>query len=167
MTKKILKILHTLGAVGLMGGYAAYLLLSIQARHADLASFATIRANIASICSWMLVPSMALVSMSGLFSIAAHPPFANAYWVWIKAFSGLSIFEGTFGVQSHAKTVAELAAKAAAGEVDPAQLAAQIHSERLALGFLLFVSLGNVVVGVWRPKFRSPSKPAPGASPES
>ncbi len=154
MMKKFFKVLHTLGAIGLMGGYAAYLLLSIKGSHADPEAFAAVRANIAAICSWLLLPSMALVTMSGLFSIAAHPPFANAVWVWIKAFSGLSIFEGTFGVQAHAKTVAELAAKAAAGEGDPAQLAAQVHSERLALGFLLFVSLANVVVGVWRPKFQ-------------
>jgi len=158
MMKKFLKILHSLGAIGLMGGYATYLLLALKSSHGTPAELATSRVSIEMICSWLILPSMGLVLMSGLLSIAAHHPFANALWVWIKTVSGLSVFEGTLGIQSHARTVADLAAKAALGEGDSAELARQLRTERWGLWFLLFVALANVVLGIWRPRLRSDAK---------
>ena len=136
-----------------MGGYAAYLLLAFMSRGQPLAIVAATRVDIERVCSWMLIPSMACVLMSGLFSIAVHPPFQKATWVWVKTASGLAIFEGTFGLQSHARTVSQLAQQALSGDVDVAQLADQLKSERYALWFFLFIAVGNVVIGVWRPRF--------------
>ena len=60
--RKLLKFLHTLGAIGFAGAIAAQLVLvSISPEPADLAGYALLREGIAAISTWVLVPSMAAV----------------------------------------------------------------------------------------------------------
>jgi len=149
-----LKILHELGSVGLMGAFLVCIVVAADALAWPPAHYASLRATIDVVGRYVLLPSLALVLVSGLLAMAVHPPFHNAGWAWMKVATTVLVLEGTFGVQARARDITALAVKAAAGEGDAAQMAALLKSERGALWALLAVSAANIVLGVWRPRFR-------------
>lgn len=137
MLQRLIKILHEIGAAGVLGCFAACIVLIATAPTQSPVAYAAVRAGIAAIMRWLLVPSLAAVLVSGLLAIAANRAYANAGWAWVKALLGVTMFEGTL------LTVG-------AG----AQLA---HGEWSTLWLLLALSLANVVLAVWRPRFRRES----------
>jgi len=159
--KKIMKLLHTLGAVGLTGALAVHLMLLAELPDArTLGEQALLRDAVASVARWLLLPSLTVVLACGLLAIAIHAPFREFRWVWAKALLGLSVFEGTLvSVQGPAVRNAELTAQALAGEIDPARLSAALHDEWGALWVILTIAVANVVLGVLRPRLRR-RKPA-------
>jgi hypothetical protein len=95
-----------------------------------LVAYAAVRQAIAAITQWLLLPSLLIVLLSGLLAIAATSAFHNAAWAWVKALLGLGIFEGALvTVHASARRAAELAAMAASGQGDPAQLAQTLRTE--------------------------------------
>ncbi|MEM8562801.1 MAG: hypothetical protein AAGF57_11235, partial [Pseudomonadota bacterium] len=120
MLKRILKSLHVLGAAGMIGALSAHLiLLSVTPPPSDLNDYALMRAGIAAIAQWLLLPSVAIVLISGLLAMAAHRPFIYARWVWFKLGLGIVVFEGTLiGVQGPAVRAAEVSAIALTSQVD-------------------------------------------------
>lgn len=151
-----------------MGGYATNLILARPVVDQSPAAYAAVRAGIDLISTWLLIPSLVLVLLSGLFAIAANLPFAEAPWVWVKAGTGILVFESTLHLQSVARSLSELAAKALAGEqVDVAAVADSLHFERMALWVMIFVSLVNVVFGVWRPRLKLKYSTTPAAKPDA
>jgi hypothetical protein len=65
------------------------------------------------------------------------------------------MFEGTLlTVVGSARRAAELSSLAVAGQGDPAQLAQVLRTEWGGLWIILTVSLANIILGVWRPRFR-------------
>jgi len=161
MLRRSLKLLHELGAIGVMGSYASCLVLvATSPPSRSLAAYAAVRQAIAAISHWLLVPSLALVVVSGLLAIAANKAYLDAGWAWFKAALGLGMFEGTLlTVAGSARRAAELSALAVNGQPDPNALAQVLHAERGGLCLLLVLSLANVVLAVWRPRFR-PVNPA-------
>lgn len=88
--QKIMKCLHTAGALGITGAVAAHLvLLSVLPDLETLAEAAALRSGIAALATWLLLPSLLLVLVSGLLAIAACPQFGNAGWVWVKVVLGI------------------------------------------------------------------------------
>ena len=161
MLQKSLKLLHELGAIGVMGAFASCLVLVATAPPSrSLIAYAAARQNIAAISHWLLVPSLALVVVSGLLAIAANQAYKDAGWAWFKAALGLGMFEGTLlTVAGSARRAAELSAMAAAGNADPAELARVLHAEWGGLWVLLSLSLANIVLAVWRPRFKLGKSP--------
>jgi len=163
--KRALKILHTLGSVGLMGGIAACLVLAGLARGKSPADAAALHDGIDILMRWLIFPSLPVCLASGLLAISVHRSFQNAGWVWAKAATGVITLEGTFGLTSRGREIASITSRALAAELtgapaDPkltaakASLDALMRSERGALWVLLAVCAANVILGVWRPKFR-------------
>jgi uncharacterized membrane protein len=151
--KKFLKIVHQIAAAGLLGALSAYLVLVLKAPGETPTEFAAIRHGIQLVSKWIVMPSLLLVLVSGLLSMAVHRPFMNAGWVWLKAVLGISMFEGTLlAVQSNAERGARLASRALEGAGDPAQLADLLRHERAGLWTIVLLSIANVVIGVWRPR---------------
>lgn len=146
--RRSLKALHEIAAIGVGGGLAACLVIGLTANAASPAEFAAARQAIAAIASYVLVPSLAVVLVTGLLAIAATRAFHDAGWAWVKALLGLSLFEATLVTVGASSRQAELAAAAA----DPGLLASLLHSERNTLLLLLGISVANVVLAVWRPK---------------
>jgi hypothetical protein len=165
--RKLLKILHTLGSVGFCGALAALLVIHASLPSPDdLERFAVLRTTMGTIARWMLLPSMGLVVVSGLFALGANPAFHSAGWVWIKLLSGILVFEGTlFSVQGPMERAARDARAGLAGEIDAVALAAPLHAEWVSLWIILMVGIANVVLGVWRP--RTPLNPRPAPPAES
>jgi hypothetical protein len=143
-----LKTLHEISAIGFGGGLAACLVINVAAPHASPAEFAAARQAIAAIAKYILLPSLAVVLISGLLAIAATRGYQNAGWPWVKALLGLSLFEATFVTIGSARQQAEMAAAAA----DPALIAAVLRSERNTLWLLLAIGVANVALAVWRPR---------------
>jgi len=161
MARRILKILHELGAIGLTGALAAYMILLATAPDDSLAEYAAVRRGIEAISGWLLVPSLMLTLVTGLLAIAAYSPFQNAWWVWIKAALGFPMFEGTLiTIDATAQHAAALSARAVAGEADPALMADLLAAEWRSLWLILALSIAQTVIGVWRPRMRwaSPSR---------
>jgi len=152
--RKLVKVLHEIGAVGVLGAFAASLVLIATAPGPDaLLAYAASRQGIAAIARWLLVPSLALVLVSGLLAMLANDAYIDAGWAWIKALLGLSMFEGALvTVAASARHAAELSALAAAGHADAALLAQVLRTERGGLWLLLLLALANIVLAVWRPR---------------
>ncbi len=143
-----LKALHEIAAIGVGGGIAACLVVNLTASPASPEAFAAARGAIAAIARYVLVPSLAIVLVTGLLAIAATRGFHDAGWAWAKALLGLSVFEATLVTVGASSTQAELAGAAA----DTTLLASLLHSERNTLWLLLALCVANVALAVWRPK---------------
>jgi hypothetical protein len=153
MLKRLIKILHEIGAAGVMGSFAACLLLELKGPTQPLVAYAAVRQAIAAITQWLLLPSLVIVLLSGLLAMAVTSAFQNAAWAWIKALLGLSVFEGTLvTISASARRAAELAAMATSGQGDAAELAQTLRTEWGGLWLLLALSLVNIVLAVWRPR---------------
>ena len=153
--RRLLKFLHTMGAIGLMGAMACLLvLLALAPAPSSLAEYALMRSAMSAIAQWVFLPSFTLTLVAGLLAIAANRAFHNAGWAFAKLASGLIVFEwGLVGIQGPMQQEAELSARALAGEVDVAALAVSLGAERNSLWVMLAVATANVVLGVWRPRF--------------
>jgi len=153
-TRRALKLLHEIGAIGVIGAFASLLVLHMTAPTHSIAAYAAIRVGMAAISKWLLVPSLLLVLVSGLLAIVATKPYMNAGWVWVKALLGISMFEGTLlTISASARRAAELAEMAITGTGDAVELSRIIHTEWGGLWILLAVSTANIVLAVWRPRF--------------
>jgi len=152
---RFLKFLHTMGAIGLMGAMAAFLVLLVKAPPpTEIAEYAAARAAMDGIARYIFLPSMGLTLIAGLLSLAVNRSYQNAGWALAKLATGIIVFEWSFvAVQGPMQHEAALAAKAAAGEASPADLALMISSEWWSLWILLGVATLNVALGVWRPRF--------------
>lgn len=164
--RRLLKFAHTMGAIGLMGAMATLLVL-LSAAPSPATSpggYAMMRGAMGMIATWIFFPSLGLTLIAGLAAIAVTRGFHNAGWAWLKAGTGLLVFESGFvGVLGPMQQEAERSARALAGQLDPASLAASLGAERGTLWVLLGVATANVVLGVWRPRLtrrhRSDAKP--------
>jgi hypothetical protein len=153
MLSKLLKSLHELGAVGVVGSLAACLVLVATAPTHSAVGYAAVRESIAALAKWLLVPSLGIVLVSGLLAIAANRALHNAGWAWVKALLGVSMFEGTLlTISASARRAADLSALAASGHADPAQLAEVVRTEWGGLWLLISLSVANILLAVWRPR---------------
>jgi hypothetical protein len=152
--RRLMKFLHTMGAIGLMGAMVCLIvLLGLTPAPAQLAEYALMRGAMGDIARWVFLPSLALTVIAGLLAIAANRAFHNAGWAWAKLASGILLFEwGLVGVQGPMQQEAALAASALAGQVNVADLALSLRAEQNSLWILLAVATANVVLGVWRPR---------------
>ncbi len=152
--RRLLKFLHTMGAIGLMGAMASLVVvLSVGPAPTSLAGQAAQMGAMARIATWVFFPSLVLTLLAGLLAIAATPGYHDAGWVWVKAATGLLIFEGGFtAVLGPIQEAGRASASALAGHLDPATVARSFSAERNTLWVLLAVALANVALGVWRPR---------------
>lgn len=152
--RRLLKFLHTMGAIGLMGSMASLLvMLSYAPPPTSLDGYALMRGAMGAVATWIFFPSLGFTLVAGLLAIGLNRGFHNAGWAWVKLATGILIFEGGFvSVLGPMQDEAERSAAALAGEVDPATLAGALGPERNTLWVLLAVATVNVVLGIWRPR---------------
>ena len=85
--------------------------------------------------------------LAGLLAIAVNRGFHNASWAWVKLATGVLVFEGGF--------VSVLGPLQRAAEQEPgAADAAALAATRGTIWVLLAIAAVNVVLGIWRPRFR-------------
>jgi hypothetical protein len=144
------KALHEIASIGFGGALLACLVINLVADRAVAAEFAAARQLFGAIARYVLIPSMAVVVLSGLFALAATRGYLGAGWAWVKALLGLSVFEATLLVVGSSSRHDELAAAIAAG--DAAVIDGLMRSERWTLLLLIVLSVVNVLLAVWRPR---------------
>lgn len=144
------KALHEIASMGFVGALVACLLINQLADRTAPAAFASARSIYAALADYVLIPSMAVVVVSGLLAMVATRAYLHAGWAWVKTLLGVSVFEATLMVVGAARTQVEVAA--AAVTVDATKLDALLRAERNTLLALAAISIVNVVLAVWRPK---------------
>jgi hypothetical protein len=151
--RKLLKISHTLAACGLIGGLGCYLILLYAAPQETPEAYADLREAIAAISNYLLLPSLAIATISGLLAMMVHRPFLDKRWVWLKAALGILMFKGVLTiVGAKANDAAVVSRKIADGEPVVEALDAALFNEWATLGVVLVLSVANVVLGIWRPR---------------
>ena len=149
--QRLLKFLHTMGAIGFMGSLACLLVLeNLAPPPSSLASYALVRAAMGMIANWVFFPSFVLTLVPGLLALAVTPAFQTATWVWIKAASGILIFVGGLHALAPIQDEARLSAEAIAGRLDPARLEGVSEGTAATMWVLLAIATANVVLGIWR-----------------
>lgn len=142
------KALHDIASIGFGGGVAAGLVINVTAEPAAMAEFAVARQLFAAIAQAVLLPSMAVVVVSGLVALAATRAYMNAGWAWLKALLGFTVFQATLMLVSASREQAELARAGA----DAAAFDTLLRSERYTLWLLIALAIVNVALAVWRPR---------------
>lgn len=142
------KAVHDIASIGFGGGLAACLVINLTANRASSAEIAAARQVFAAIAQYLLIPSMAVVVVSGLIAMMATRGYQDAGWTWVKAVLGISVFVATVRVVGGGSKQAELAAAA----TDAGLLDAMLRSERNMLWLLIALCVVNVVFAVWRPR---------------
>ena len=142
------KALHDIASISFGGGLVACLVINLVANRASSAEFAAARQVFTAIAQYVLIPSMAVVVVSGLIAMAATRGYQDAGWAWVKAVLGISVFVATVRVVGGGNSHAELAAAA----TDPGVIEAMLRSERNMLWVLIALCVVNVLLAVWRPK---------------
>lgn len=157
--KRLFKFLHEVGTVGMMGAIAAQLVMAVHAEGLPAVEYAAVRQAILLISQWILLPSLGVVLLSGLWAMAAHPPYHGADWAWIKLGMTVLVLEGTLiAVQGPAQVAAELSARIAAGEPELLpRLQEVLRHEQGGAVIVLLMATANIVLAVWRPRWRVPS----------
>jgi hypothetical protein len=168
--RRVLKILHEVSSSGIVGAIAAHLAVLSVASTTQMLEYAAVRRGIEVITQWVLLPSLAVVLVTGLLAIAVHRPFHSAGWAWLKLALGMAMFEGTLGaINATARDASALAAKVVAGEQPVSAMDDVLRHEWGGLWVILFLSLANIVLGVWRPKLtrRQPDEQPAATEPTS
>ena len=151
--RKLFKVFHTLAACGLIGGLGCYLILLYAAPQETPKAYADLRQGIAAISNYLLLPSLAVATVSGLLAMMVHRPFLDKRWVWLKAVLGILMFKGVLTiVGAKANEAAVVSRKIADGEPVAEVLDAALFNEWATLGVVLLLSMANVVLGIWRPR---------------
>ena len=152
--RRLLKFLHTMGAIGMIGAMACLLALIVnEPPPSSLPEYALIRAAMANIATWIFFPALIVTLIAGLLAIAWNPAYQNAGWAWAKAATGMLTLEaGLVYIQGPFKEEAARAASALAGRLDPAELTGAYGAEQSSMAVLLLICVANVALGVWRPR---------------
>lgn len=154
--KRTLKFLHEVGTVGVMGAVAAQIVLASIGPNLPAAEHAVLRQGILALARWLLLPSLGLVLLSGVFAMAVHKPFHNADWAWVKALMTPLVLEGTFiAVEGPARAAAKLSKRVAEGdEAAEAALANTLGHEWWGLWIVMLLFAAQIVLAVYRPRLR-------------
>ncbi|GGB47225.1 hypothetical protein GCM10011316_19150 [Roseibium aquae] len=117
--------------------------------------YQTLRDTLSAISRYILLPSLGVALVSGLFSMAVHTPFMEMRWVWIKALMGILMFKGILTVDGVSADIGAMATRRLAGDGLPDRLLSEtLFHEWALLWVMLVLCVANVVLGVWRPLFR-------------
>ncbi len=158
--RKLVKVLHTVSASGLIGGLGCYMLILAIAPQDTPVAYAGMRAVLAAIGNYVLFPSLAVAVISGLLSMMVHTPFLDKGWVWMKALMGVIMIKGVLLlVVVQANRAADAAKLIAEGE-EVAHQIPTLAAEWSAVGIFMALSVASVVFGIWRPRRIWPSAQA-------
>ncbi|MGD8810014.1 MAG: hypothetical protein PVG24_10440 [Gammaproteobacteria bacterium] len=152
--QRLLKFLHTIGAIGMTGAILGLIvMMSMLPEAAALAEYAGARSVMSRLAKWIFLPSLALVLVAGLLSMAVTPRFRSAGWALVKLATGIVVFEGGLvGIQGPMEREALLGTAVLAGTADPQLLGNSLNAEWGSLWLILAVAVANVALGIWRPR---------------
>jgi len=150
----LLKFLHTIAGAGLMGGAGAMaIVLMLTPVSTGDAGYAPIVIAMANVAAWVIGPCMVLTVVTGLLAMLANPAFQDAGWVWAKAATGILILQAGLHIMGPLQEEAARAARGLTASPDASEAARLLQAEINTAWVLLAVSVANIALGVWRPRF--------------
>lgn len=153
--RQAMKFMHTLSSCGIIGALVAYMVLLTRAPQATAAQYSDVRQTIDALCDLVLLPSLGLALVTGLLAMAVHRPYQDKRWAWVKAATGIGMFEATLGIiNAKSDYAAKISLKIASGEAPPDALQQALANEWTTLWAIMAISIANIVLGVWRPKLQ-------------
>jgi len=153
--RRLLKFLHSVAGAGLMGGVAALaVVLMLTPASVGDAGYASLMIGMSKLGAWVIGPSVVLTVITGLLSMLVHPPFQDAGWVWIKAATGILVLLAGLHIIGPLQEAATRAERGLAIAADAAHTARAFDAEIGTAWVLLGVSVVNIALGVWRPRFQ-------------
>lgn len=160
--KRLIKFLHELGTVGLMGATATQLVLSYAAEGMASRDYAVTRLAILRVSELLLIPSLLVVLVSGLLAMLFNSTFQKRGWALLKAGLTLVVLQcALVAVQGPAKQAAVISVAIVKGDRSQARhLPEIVRHERGGSAMLLFLSVVNIALAVWRPRLRRKRSPA-------
>jgi hypothetical protein len=151
--KNLLKLLHFAGLVGLGGGLVIALVLVDTVDATSPAATAAMHAAIALICAGVIVPSLVVVVLTGMFLVVARPALIGARWVWVKALLGVAVVVAVLGyLQPAMLAAASMATAGALGDSALGPLPAVVAAELGAAWWTRALVVVAGVVAVGRPR---------------
>jgi hypothetical protein len=152
--QRLLKFLHTLGAIGFAGSILGLIVLnSLLPETTSLPQYADARFLMSSIAKSIFLPSLLVVLLAGMLSMALNRSFHSAGWALTKLATSILIFEGGLvSIQGPMQREAQLSADVLAGVADPDLLGSALGAEKGSLWVLLAVAVANVALATWRPR---------------
>ena len=153
--RRLLKFLHTVGAIGMAGAMACLLVLlalALAPAPSQAAEYAALYGAMGKIAGWVLFPSLGLTLVSGLLAMAATRAYQNAGWALIKLATGVLVFEAGFaGVVGPLQEEAERSAQALQRGTALVETSGAVAG---TIWVLMAIAAVNVALGVWRPRMR-------------
>jgi len=164
--RNALRWLHLLAVGGFMGAVAAALLIAARAESMSPTAFASSRELINIVGSYLALPSLTVLIVSGMLLVAAHPAWMEARWVWAKAFLG-ALVGALFlvWVQPAFYRAAALASGALGSAPSFDDLQAAIQTGATVGAAVLVLALLASTIAVWKPRLGKRG-PENAASPE-
>ncbi len=152
--QRLIKFLHTMGAIGMAGSMASLIVLAAYLPPPQqLAQYAALRSAMGGIADWIFLPSLAITVLSGLLAFAFTKAFQRARWALVKLLGGAILFEGSLiAVHGPMRREADLSKAVLDGTAQASELGTTLSGEWIALWVMLAVATANVVLGVWRPR---------------
>ncbi len=144
--RRLLKFVHTMGGIGLLGSMVALLVMlnTLPVAQTDLAAYVQMRLTMDALAQWVLLPSLGITIVAGLLSMAAVPPtmvLAGFGRNWQLAYSCLRTL---LGIQGPMEREALTARAVLAGEASMTELALSISAEIGSVWVLGAVAVANV-----------------------
>lgn len=153
-----LKFGHSMAAMALLGSLAALLVVyqQLPVPADNLEVYAQLRGAMERITTLVTLPSLVASIVLGLLSMAFVSGFHNAPWAWAKLLTGVLMLEGSLlGIQGPIQREATRALAAMSDLAWVEQLGSTVIAEQRSIWAVGAVATVNVILGVWRPRFRA------------
>lgn len=153
-----LKFGHSMAAMTLLGSLAALLVVyqQLPVPADNLEVYAQLRVAMERITTLVTLPSLVASIVLGLLSMAFVSGFHNAPWAWAKLLTGVLMLEGSLlGIQGPIQREATRALAAMSDLAWVEQLGSTVIAEQRSIWAVGAVATVNVILGVWRPRFRA------------
>ncbi|MGH6622469.1 MAG: DUF2269 family protein [Burkholderiaceae bacterium] len=151
--RNALRWLHLLAGGTFMGAVAAALLIAARADTMSPTAFASSRELINFVGSYLALPSLTVLIVSGMLLVAAHPIWMEARWVWAKAFLGALVSAlFLFLVQPAFRRAAALASGALGSAPSFDDLQSAIQTGATYGAAVLVIALVASTIAVWKPR---------------
>ncbi len=151
--QRLLKFLHVSGSAGFIGSVAATLAATVTAGSPGSSEPAAACIVAVDAIRWVALPSLLLLVIAGLLSIALRPAFLDQRWLWAKAVLGIAA--GGIALVVVLPGLRRLAALTVA--VSPDQpidtaSAATLGTVSAWSAAIVLLALAATALGVWRPR---------------
>ncbi len=149
---RLFKFLHVIATIGLLGSLAALLAMVTGATRLPADQVLVTHQALVWTLYRVTLPSVALLWLTGLLSIAVRTAFLEMGWVWVKLILGMAMTGIVFIILwPGSDAVAERAAQTGTASLR-ALFSQGLDREILWTSIAIFLGAAATAFGIWRPR---------------